>query len=582
MQSNEEYLDGLLKAAIGSEEEMEHPEEESFDPNKALSPEEIEAMFAGAGEEANDDLISEEVQEEVSIEDLLAEAEKMEGLEEKPEDVLMDAGILEEEPEEQPENLVADSEESLEELLAELGNAEELPEDLLIGSENEEQPLPDFFAAESGDAAEESWDGLTGEDDEMAEINELLSQSDGGSMLDDDMLALLEGMPESGESLQAEHVNGGESDEIDIFAMDAIDEEEEASQKEAPAEQATEVPLEEKPVNKKEKKGWFGQRKQKTAQDSEEPKKEGIEEELSSLEMTEEGLLDLTAINEAGEIREKETKKSGFFSNLMDFLMEEEEEEEEEPKKEKNKKGKKKQKQGKGPASEENEAILDELEEEDKKNKKKKKPKKVKKQPKEKKQEEPSKEDGKKLPKKMVIRIFVMCFSVMILLLIPAMLLPEMFSLRDARKAYYNEDYKTAYENLLGKNLNNSDSLMLEKATILMRLQRKYDSFVNYHKMGKETEALNALLEGCSLYIQLQAEAQEQGISKELDEIHQDLLDNLEYLYGVTENQAGVLISIEDDAVYTEEVTRIAGSNEEITGGSVPAYRSDEGEQLEE
>ncbi len=582
MQSNEEYLDGLLKAAIGSGEEIEHPKEESFDPNKALSPEEIEAMFAGAGEAANDDLISEEVQEEASIEDLLAEAEKMEGLEEKPEDVLMDAGIPEEEPEEQPENLVADSEESLEELLAGLGNAEELPEDLLIGSENEEQPLPDFFAAESGDAAEESWDGLAGEDDEIAEINELLSQSDGGNMLDDDMLALLENMPESGESQQAEHVNGGESDEIDIFAMDAIDEEEEESQKKAPVEQAAEPPLEEKPVNKKEKKGWFGKRKKKKAQDSEEPKKEGIEEELSSLEMTEEGLLDLAAINEAGEIREKEPKKSGFFSNLMDFLLEEEEEEEEEPKKEKNKKEKKKQKQGKGPASEENEAILDELEEEDKKNKKKKKPKKVKKQPKEKKQEAPSKEDGNKLPKKMVIRIFVMCFSVMILLLIPAMLLPEMFSLRDARKAYYNEDYKTAYENLLGKNLNNSDSLMLEKATILMRLQRKYDSFVNYHKMGKETEALNALLEGCSLYIQLQAEAQEQGISKELDEIHQDLLDNLEYLYGVTEDQAGVLISIADDAVYTEEVTRIAGSNEEITGGSVPAYRSDEGEQPEE
>ena len=630
MQSNEEYLDSLLKAAMGSEEEMEHPKEEAFDPNKALSPEEIEAMFASAGEAANDDLISEEVQEEASIEDLLAEevqeeasiedllaeevqeetsiedllaeevqeeasienllaeAEKMEGLEEKPEDVLMDAGILEEEPEEQPENPVADSEESLEELLAELGNAEELPEDLLIGIENEEQPLPDFFTAESGDAAEEPWDGLAGEDDEMAEINELLSQSDGGSMLDDDMLALLESMPESGESLQTEHVNGGESDEIDIFAMDAIDEEEEESQKKASAEQASEPPLEEKPVKKKEKKGWFGKRKKKKTQNSEESKKEGIEEELSSLEMTEEGLLDLAAINEVGEIRErdeireKEPKKSGFFSNLMDFLLEEEEEEEEEPKKEKNKKEKKKPKKGKGPASEENEAILDELEEEDKKNKKKKKPKKVKKQPKEKKQEEPSKEDGKKLPKKMVIRIFVMCFSVMVLLLIPAMLLPELFSLRDARKAYYNEDYKTAYENLLGKNLNNSDSLMLEKATILMRLQRKYDSFINYHKMGKETEALNALLEGCNLYIQLQAEAQEQGISKELDEIHQDLLDNLEYLYGVTEDQAGVLISIADDAVYTEEVTRIAGSNEEITGGSVPAYRSDEGEQPEE
>lgn len=549
MQSNEEYLDSLLKAAMGSEEEMKQPEEESED------------VLMDAG-------ILEEEPEEFLPETNMAE--------ELSEDLELEQGVTEE----QPENPVADSEESLEELLAELGNAEELPEDMLIGIENEEQPLTDFLAADSGDTAEESWDGLTGEDDEMAEINELLSQSDGGSMLDDEMLALLENMSESGESSQVENINGGESDEIDIFAMDTIDEEEEESQKKDPAEQAAEPPLEEKPVQKKEKKGWFGKGKKKKAQDSEEPKKEEREEELLNLELTEEGLLDLATINEAGEIkekdeiREKEPKKSGFFSKLMDFLMEEEEEEEE-SKKEKDKKEKKKSKQGKEPVSEENEAILDELEEEDKKNKKKKKPKKVKKQPKEKKQEATSKEEGKKLPKKMVIRIFVMCFSLMVLIIIPAMLLPEVLSQRDARKAYYNEDYKTAYENLVGKNLNSSDSLLLEKATILMRLQRKYDSFVNYHKMGKETEALNALLEGCSLYIRLQAEAQEQGISKELDEIRQDLLDNLEYLYGVTEDQAGVLISIEDDAVYTEEVERLAGSNEDITGGSVPAYRSD-------
>lgn len=175
-----------------------------------------------------------------------------------------------------------------------------------------------------------------------------------------------------------------------------------------------------------------------------------------------------------------------------------------------------------------------------------------------------------------------MCFSVMILLVIPALLLPEVFSLKEARKAYYNEDYKAAYENLVGKKLNASDSLLLEKATILMRLQRKYDSFVNYHKMGKDTEALNALLEGHGLYIQLEQEAEKQGISQEFDGIHQDILDNLEYMYGVTEDQAGVLISIEDDAAYTQEVERIAGNGEEITGGAVPAYRSDADEQPEE
>ncbi|MCM1160913.1 MAG: hypothetical protein NC412_06790 [Roseburia sp.] len=647
-------IEDLLAGTEEMEAVEEQPEKEEVDPNKALSPEEIAAMFAGTDgvqEEANADMPAEEVQEEVSIEDLLAGTEEMEAVEEQPEKEEVDpnkalspeeiaamfaetdevqeeanADMLAEEIqeeanadmpveemqeevsiedllaeteqiEEQPEIMEADSEESLEALLAELGNAEGVPEELLIGPDNEEEPVADFSGLESGDIAGASWDDLTGEDDEMAEINELLSQSESGSMLDDDMLALLENMPESGGSPQTEHTNGGETDEIDIFAMDAMDEEEEESHRQDLPEQAAEPSAEEKPEKKKEKKekkekkGWFGKGKKKKAQESEESKKENAEE-LSGIELTEEGLLDLAAINEAGEIgekdeiREKEPKKSGFFSNLMDFLMEEEEEEEEEPKPEKKnkkeKKGKKKAKSGNGPASEENEAILDELEEEDKKNKKKKKPKKVKKQPKEKNQEEPSKEDGKKLPKKMVIRIFVMCFSVMILLIIPAMLLPEVFSLRDARKAYYNEDYKTAYENLLGKSLNSSDSLLLEKATILMRLQRKYDSFVNYHKMGKETEALNALLEGCSLYIQLEPQAQEQGISNELSQIRQDLLDNLEYLYGVTEDQAGVLISIEDDAVYTEEVERIAGSNDEITGGSIPAYRSDESGKTEE
>ncbi|MBD5544318.1 MAG: hypothetical protein HDR01_08810 [Lachnospiraceae bacterium] len=566
MQSNEDYLDSLLKAAMGDEEEQQKPEEEAFDSNKALSPEEIEAMFAG--EEELPEAVTEGMgNTEELTDDFMAESEQVE--------------------------------ESLEDLLAELGASEELSVDEELEDEefeNTEMPSLDFQAAEAEDTGEagELWDSLNGEDDEMAEINELLSQSGSGDMMDEDMLALLENMSDSGESELMGSQNAGETDEIDIFALDAMEEEEKEEPEPVQEDKGIEASLEEEPEKKKEKKekkekkGWFGKGKKKKEQNQE--AEETKEEELPGLELTEEGLVDVSAINgkaeseEIGAIREKEPKKPGFFSNLMDFLMEEEEEEEE-PKPEKNKKekkGKKKAKQGKGPASEENEAILDELEEEDKKNKKKKKPQKVKKQPKEKKQEEPSKEDGKKLPKKMVIRIFVMCFSVMILIIIPAMLLPGVFSLRDARKAYYNEDYKTAYENLLGKNLSNSDSLILEKATILMRLQRKYDSFVNYHKMGKETEALNALLEGCSLYIQLQAEAQEQNISNELDAIHQDILNNLEYMYGVTEDQAGVLISIEDDAVYTEEIKRLAGSNEEITGGSIPAYRSDAEEQPEE
>ncbi len=184
MQSNEEYLDSLLKAAMGNEEEQQ-PE--------------------GSGSQ------------------------------EQPEESFDDLG-------------------DLEELLAGFDLPEEIPED--AGAENEEQPLTDFFAGEPEENREESWDGLAGEDDEMAEINELLSQSDGGSMLDDDMLALLENTSESEEPVQSartENAVGGATDEIDIFAMDGMDDEEGGNQDASPAESSEEPPVEEKPVKKKEK-----------------------------------------------------------------------------------------------------------------------------------------------------------------------------------------------------------------------------------------------------------------------------------------------------------------------------------------
>ena len=79
MQSNEEYLDSLLKAAIGDEEQTQQPEEpgtdgqteeEDFDPNKALSAEEL---LEEVSPEISAEELLEEVSPEISLEGLPAE-----------------------------------------------------------------------------------------------------------------------------------------------------------------------------------------------------------------------------------------------------------------------------------------------------------------------------------------------------------------------------------------------------------------------------------------------------------------------------------------------------------------------------
>lgn len=459
---------------------------------------------------------------------------------------------------------------------------------------------------------------LGNEDEELAEISELLNQSQEGTTVDDDMLALLESLSEEGGSEYTEQLKTEEPDEIDIFAMEQdagvgemLSDNGEWNTEQAVDENEIDALLREKSEPVKEKKKWFkiGKKKKEKKKGKEKEKEEennNIESTLSSEESSEKDILGeelfgmeeleafagiegLEAIADSGnkeqpEQNQKKTqKKEGFFSKFMDFLLEEEEEEEEPPKKEKVKKSKKGAKKQKENAVDENGALLEELEAEDKKDKKKKvKTKSKKKKEKKEKPVEVIRDEGKKLPKKIVIGIFAVCFSIMVLFIIVAMLLPGVMSLKEARKAYYSRDYKTAYENLTGKDLNSSDSLMLEKATTLMTLQRQYESFANYHKMGKELEALNALVKGCNVYISLKDKAIEQNVIAEFDETYTYILDSLEYLYGVSEEQALLLYCIEDDATYTEELQKIVDNNQAVTGGSIPAYQVGEEDAVSE
>lgn len=604
MASNEDYLDSLLKAAMDSEQAEQDPTEtlveqqlnteiektventetmDSFsvndDPNRSLTPEEIAAMFAelsGVDEtnESDETNVSDEtnnlaISSESDVTSALDTSNASETINEpestsEPEipndsetfdigDVMEEAISEEMIPDEMIQEEVIQPDEDPfqtdEELEFDLDGIDDI--DALLGLKEMPPDYKDSFkqnkdsnvsdandnANDENDEAEldlEDQDlsdilDLLGEDDsELAEINDILKKSDNNEIVDVDGIS-----------------------ELEINMSKDIED----GQEDLEAENKTE--------KKKKKKKRFGKKKTK---------------ENAGAESNESG---------EGDSSEKKEKKQNFFTKLMASLTEEIEDESDEEnnqdlnsdapaKKGKRKKGKKKDKQ-----AESNEEILEEMDKEDaeasKKKKKEKKPKK-KKEKKIKPVKVPEVEQsGKKLPQKMVIRIFVLCFSVLAVILIINSFIPGLLSLQKARKAFYNGKYTDAYTELIAQEkLNDSDTILLKKAEILTKLDNKMELYRTYSAAGMDLEGLHALLEGVSIYQHNQDIIQKYGISYEAEQINSQLTGELMKKYGLTPEQINEILQM-DSVSYTYRLRELTTTDNTMPESSNPLLNEQDG-----
>lgn len=156
---------------------------------------------------------------------------------------------------------------------------------------------------------------------------------------------------------------------------------------------------------------------------------------------------------------------------------------------------------------------------------------------------------------------FIFALSIMAVILVIYMFVPDMIDKKNARKAYYSKDYYEAYELLKGKELNDSDTILLNKVTCILKLYRKYEAYCNYDKMGKNVEALNALMEAVNEYQESHTYAKAMAIDKETDAIYAEVLIILSGKYGVSEEYAKEVIALESDAEYTLRLQYILDGN---------------------
>ena len=234
--------------------------------------------------------------------------------------------------------------------------------------------------------------------------------------------------------------------------------------------------------------------------------------------------------------------------------------------------------------TEENSQVLKELNEEDaqaaeKKKKKKKKPKKEKKPKKAPKPKKPKKAPEppqgpppKRIPPKRIILVGVFAVTFGILVYLPSEVFPEPLVVKQAKSSYKKGEYWNTYKDLYGKAavLTKDQQEEFKKAEVISRMQRYYDEYADYSSVvGKEPEALNALIKGVGRYDEIYKEAKETGDSKVEEEVsntYNDLVTALQDDYHLTDDLAKQLYAIEDPIEYTirlQWITGVRGAAEE-------------------
>lgn len=506
------------------------------------------------------------------------------------------------------------------------------------GFDYEQVSLDDSQSEEDGETDDEvdiseMMDNLGTGNDDLDEINGLLNNVDEGAAVDEDILALLEGMDGSEESGEAE-------DAFNLFEEDGTQIEEGQSRTQAPQpeDRADDVP---EPEEKKEKKARKKKvRKEKSGKDekkfrimrkkrndtentdsagdssdvdagSYEDGESGLNPAEKAPEEVEPGIAAYEEAEEIEDIREKDEieenkgkkekrkkkakkedketkeKKPGALAGFFAALFQEEEDLDtaaEDNKKlikeigEEDKKGKKsKKKKGKADDS----AKADKKEKKPKKEKAPKKPKE--KKPKEKKPEENVKERTKPLGKKTWFVVIALCGTLLASIMLLSVFLPEYSDKRAAKNAFYSGDYETVYTLLYGKKLSDDDLLMFNKAKTIRIMERRLESYGNKLALGQEVEAVDTLLKAVSCYQRL-TEADEFGVRNEVDAVYQQICALLENDYGITEEDA-MEINSYDSQDYTRRLhTAVYGTDFAVSdedGAADEASQSSEDKQGE-
>ncbi len=369
------------------------------------------------------------------------------------------------------------------------------------------------------------------DDAELAEINDMLKKSDNNEPIQDDMMDLLNQMADDeAASVNAGIIHAGEDDggiplpEIPVSTIKADAHTEMADHKDSDT--------------KEDKKSAKKKKKDDAANETKGPGK------LSKFFnfLTEELVPEPTEEELEAEKKAKEAKKQEDLT-----------------KKEQDKVAKDEEKKVKAEEKEAAKKAKAEIAAQKKKEKQAAKEAKIAK----KKEKEAALPPRKRIPPKKIAAVSVFGVAVGSAVIVATNVLSTQGFLQSARKAYQDQDYKKVYQVTYDMNLDKADSdgIIQAKSEVILKLQIRYDSYQTNLKMGREIEALDALLQGIATYDTINEDAEKYDVLPEVDAIMSNIYGTLQDKYGLDETAARELMNTEDALTYTIALSDIVSGN---------------------
>lgn len=250
--------------------------------------------------------------------------------------------------------------------------------------------------------------------------------------------------------------------------------------------------------------------------------------------------------NERGEneATEEQPKKRGLFSKAGKKTKGAEEKETFDEDEEEDEAYELEQKQRKKEAKEKKAAEKAKKAEEAKA-KKAEKPKKAKKPPKPKKEKKPKppvrRQDLIKIRPVPMIFFIMFIAGIVLLVQIGNTAFYYQNSIKEAEFNYELGNYEEAYSYLHGMKdeLKESDMELYNQTETIMFIQKQYNSYENYMKMGMGLEAVDSLIKGIARYQQFyHSKAQEYGVQEQYDDIKAKIVEALQKTFAMSENKA--------------------------------------------
>lgn len=140
-------------------------------------------------------------------------------------------------------------------------------------------------------------------------------------------------------------------------------------------------------------------------------------------------------------------------------------------------------------------------------------------------------------------------------------LLERRSALNDAENYFANEEYILAYNSISSVNLREDDERLYRRIRICSQMQKELNSYENYNSMSMRLEALDSLIKGVRYYDVNRSEAQSLGIEMAYDKLSRQITEKLAGEFGLGEDEARTLLTIEDQGEYTMRLQQITGSN---------------------